>query len=82
MSFLEIIDTVSFGLVMAFFVYLFFMIIRSFRLVPNQFAYIVERLGNYKKTLGPGFHALVPFLDSVVYKQDLRDETIEVAPQE
>ncbi len=78
MSFLEIIDTVSFGLVMAFFVYLFFMIIRSFRLVPNQFAYIVERLGNYKKTLGPGFHALVPFLD----KQDLREETIEVEPQE
>lgn len=54
----------------------------SFRLVPNQFAYIVERLGNYKKTLGPGFHALIPFLDKVVYKQDLREETIEVEPQE
>ena len=82
MGFLEIVDTISFGLVMAFFVYLLFMVVRSFRLVPNQFAYIVERLGNYKKTLGPGFHALVPFLDSVVYKQDLREETIEVEPQE
>jgi regulator of protease activity HflC (stomatin/prohibitin superfamily) len=82
MGFLEIVDTISFGLVMAFFVYLLFMVVRSFRLVPNQFAYVVERLGNYKKTLGPGFHALVPFLDSVVYKQDLREETIEVEPQE
>jgi regulator of protease activity HflC (stomatin/prohibitin superfamily) len=82
MGFLEIVDTISFGLVMAFFVYLLFLVVRSFRLVPNQFAYVVERLGNYKKTLGPGFHALVPFLDSVVYKQDLREETIEVEPQE
>ncbi|MEO9885133.1 MAG: stomatin-like protein, partial [Balneola sp.] len=47
-----------------------------------QYSYIVERLGNYHKTLGPGFHALVPFVDKVVYKQDLREETIEVEPQE
>ncbi len=78
----DIIDTVSFGLVMAFGVFLLFKIVQSFRLVPNQYAYIVERLGNYQKTLGPGFHALIPFLDKVVYKQDLREETIEVEPQE
>jgi regulator of protease activity HflC (stomatin/prohibitin superfamily) len=78
----EIIETISFGLVMAFFVYLLFKIVMSFRLVPNQYAYIVERLGNYHKTLGPGFHALIPFLDKVEYKQDLREETIEVEPQE
>ena len=34
------------------------------------------------RTLGPGFHALIPFVDKVVYKQDLREETIEVEPQE
>ena len=62
-----------------FFVY---KVVRSLQLVPNQYAYIVERLGNYHKTLGPGFHALIPFLDKVVYKQDLREETIEVEPQE
>lgn len=78
----EIINNISFGLVMAFFVYLLFKVVLSFRLVPNQYAYIVERLGNYHKTLGPGFHALIPFLDKVVYKQDLREETIEVEPQE
>nr|WP_246138235.1 stomatin-like protein [Fodinibius salinus] len=50
--------------------------------MPTQRAYIVERLGNYHKTLGPGFHALIPFFDQVKYRQDLREETIEVQPQE
>lgn len=78
----EIIDTVSFGLVMATSLFILYKVVQSFRLVPNQYTYIVERLGNYQKTLGPGFHALIPFVDKVVYKQDLREETIEVEPQE
>lgn len=79
MEILEFISQIILGL---FAVYLIYMFLRSLRLVPNQYAYIVERLGNYQKTLGPGFHALIPFLDKVVYKQDLREETIEVEPQE
>jgi regulator of protease activity HflC (stomatin/prohibitin superfamily) len=55
---------------------------QSIQLVPNQKAYIVERLGSYHSTLGPGFHALVPFVDRVVYRQDLREQTIVVDPQE
>lgn len=79
---MEIVEIISQVLLGLFSVYLVFKIIQSLRLVPNQYAYIVERLGNYHKTLGPGFHALLPFLDKVVYKQDLREETIEVEPQE
>lgn len=82
MGIFEIIENISFALVMAFSLFILFRVIKSFRLVPNQFAFIVERLGNYHKTLEPGFHALIPFLDKVVYKQDLREETIEVEPQE
>ncbi|GAB5408607.1 MAG: stomatin-like protein [Balneolaceae bacterium] len=82
MGIFEIIENISFGLVMLFSLFILFKVIKSFRLVPNQFAFIVERLGNYHKTLEPGFHALIPFLDKVVYKQDLREETIEVEPQE
>jgi len=82
MEFLNIIETISQVLVIGFGFFLVFKFISSFKLVPNQFAYIVERLGNYRKTLGPGFHALIPFLDKVVYRQDLREETIEVEPQE
>ncbi len=79
---MEIVEIVSQILVGLFVLFLIFKIIKSLRLVPNQYSYIVERLGNYHKTLGPGFHALVPFVDKVVYKQDLREETIEVEPQE
>ncbi|MEX2477840.1 MAG: stomatin-like protein [Gracilimonas sp.] len=79
---MEIFETISKVLLGLFSIYVMYQFIRSLRLVPNQFAFIVERLGNYHKTLGPGFHALIPIVDKVVYKQDLREETIEVEPQE
>lgn len=79
---MELIELISQLLVGLFGIFLVVKIIKSLRMVPNQFAYIVERLGNYQKTLGPGFHALIPFIDKVLYKQDLREETIEVEPQE
>lgn len=79
---MEILETISKILLGLFSIYVMYQFVRSLRLVPNQFAFIVERLGNYHKTLGPGFHALIPFIDKVVYKQDLREETIEVEPQE
>lgn len=82
MELLEALEIISQVLTGIFAVYLVFKFIQSLRLVPNQYAFIVERLGNYHKTLGPGFHALIPFLDRVEYKQDLREETIEVEPQE
>ena len=66
--------------------YVFFRIIvqlfRSIRIVSTRTALIVERLGKYKATLGPGFHVLMPFLDVVTAMQDLREETIDVPPQE
>jgi len=56
--------------------------IQSIRLVSTQTAHIVERLGQYHKTLDAGFHALVPFVDNVTFKQDLREEAIDVPPQD
>lgn len=79
METLELFSQILISLLILYFV---FKVIQSVRLVPNQYAFIVERLGNYHKTLGPGFHVLIPFLDKVEYKQDLREETIEVEPQE
>ena len=65
---------------------LFFIVIvqflRSIRIVPTQSAYVVERLGKYRQTLQAGFHALLPFVDRVVEKLDLREETLDVPPQE
>ncbi|MFT6039509.1 MAG: regulator of protease activity HflC (stomatin/prohibitin superfamily) [Candidatus Azotimanducaceae bacterium] len=55
---------------------------QSIRLVSTRTAHIVERLGQYHKTLDAGFHALLPFIDKVTFVQDLREEAIDVPPQE
>lgn len=55
---------------------------QSIRLVSTQTAHIVERFGKYHKTLEAGFHALVPFIDTVTFMQDLREEAIDVPPQD
>jgi regulator of protease activity HflC (stomatin/prohibitin superfamily) len=55
---------------------------QSIRLVSTQTAHIVERMGKYHKTLEAGFHALVPFVDQVTFVQDLREEAIDVPPQD
>lgn len=55
---------------------------KSIRLVPQKYTFIVERLGKYHKSLNAGFHALIPFVDSVTYQLDLKEQTIDVPPQE
>ncbi len=66
------------------FIFLIFLVklFQSIRLVPTKSAYIVERLGKYHSTLDAGFHALIPFVDKVAYIHDLKEETIDVPPQE
>ncbi|HEX5056171.1 MAG TPA: SPFH domain-containing protein [Gammaproteobacteria bacterium] len=59
-----------------------FQLFRSIRIVSTRSALIVERLGKYSGTLGAGFHVLMPFIDKVTAIQDLREETIDVPPQE
>jgi len=76
---LEIFNLVVWGVL---FVVLIYKFVRAIRLVPTRFAYIVERLGKYHTTLGPGFHALIPFVDRVAFIRDLREETVDVPPQE
>ncbi|MEN8223385.1 MAG: paraslipin, partial [Acidobacteriota bacterium] len=56
-------------------------IYRTARIVPNQWAFVVERLGKYSGTLGPGFHILIPFIDKIAYKHSLKEVAIDVPPQ-
>jgi regulator of protease activity HflC (stomatin/prohibitin superfamily) len=49
--------------------------------VPQQSAYVVERLGKYSGTLQAGFHILIPFLDVVRYKHSLKEQAIDIPPQ-
>jgi regulator of protease activity HflC (stomatin/prohibitin superfamily) len=54
---------------------------KCIRLVPQQFAFVVERLGKYKKTLNAGPHLLSPAIDRVAYKHTLKEQAIDVPPQ-
>jgi regulator of protease activity HflC (stomatin/prohibitin superfamily) len=63
------------------FLLLIYKFIKSICLVPTQSAYVVETFGRYSKTLGPGFHALIPFVDRVAFIQNLKEMTIDVPPQ-
>ncbi|HYC56126.1 MAG TPA: stomatin-like protein [Candidatus Binatia bacterium] len=49
--------------------------------VPQQSAYVVERLGKYSGTLNAGFHILIPFMDVVRYRTSLKEEAIDIAEQ-
>jgi regulator of protease activity HflC (stomatin/prohibitin superfamily) len=49
--------------------------------VPQQSAYVVERLGKYQETLGAGFHILIPFLDAVRYRHSLKEAAVEIPEQ-
>ena len=59
-----------------------FAILRSaLRIVPQQQSWIVERLGRFHRALSPGLNILVPFMDRVAYRFDLREVPSEVPPQ-
>lgn len=51
------------------------------RIVPNQWVYVIERLGKYSRNLEPGFHILTPFVDKVAYKHSLKEMAVDVPPQ-
>ena len=46
--------------------------------VPQQHAYVVERLGRYLGTIGPGFHILMPFVDVIRYEHSLKEQVVEL----
>ena len=50
-------------------------------IVPQQSAFVVERLGKYSSTLNAGFHLLIPFLDVARYKHTLKELAIDVPEQ-
>jgi regulator of protease activity HflC (stomatin/prohibitin superfamily) len=66
-------------IILAFFVIL--TIFKTARIVPNQWVFVVERLGKYSDTLEAGFHILFPFLDKVAYKHTLKEVAVDVPPQ-
>ena len=62
-------------IVAALFVY------QSVKVVPQQHAWVVERLGKYHQTLTPGLSFLIPFIDKVAYKHILKEIPLDIASQ-
>jgi regulator of protease activity HflC (stomatin/prohibitin superfamily) len=49
--------------------------------VPQQSAFVVERLGRYSGTLDAGFHILIPFMDVIRYKHSLKESAVDIPAQ-
>jgi regulator of protease activity HflC (stomatin/prohibitin superfamily) len=62
------------GLVIAF-------VLEGVRVVPQQSAWVVERLGRYHRTLEPGLNLIVPFVDRVQYRHSLKEVPLDVPEQ-
>jgi regulator of protease activity HflC (stomatin/prohibitin superfamily) len=62
------------GVVIAF-------VIEGVRIVPQQSAWVVERLGRFQSTLEPGLNLIIPFLDRVAYVHSLKEVPLDVPEQ-
>jgi len=51
------------------------------KLVPQQSAWVIERLGRYNKTLTAGLHFIIPFVDNVAYRHSLKENAIDISSQ-
>lgn len=56
-------------------------ITQTVKVVPQQSAWVVERLGKYHATLNPGLNFLVPFIDKVAYRHSLKEIPLDVPSQ-
>jgi regulator of protease activity HflC (stomatin/prohibitin superfamily) len=56
-------------------------VFKTINVVPQQHAWVVERLGKYHATLAPGLNIVIPFIDRIAYKHILKEIPLDVPPQ-
>lgn len=66
-------------IVLLFFAVVF--VLSSVRIVPQQAAFLVERLGRFDRTIEAGLHFLIPFVDRVAYRTELKEMVLDIPPQ-
>src|ERR1700736_2335388 len=77
-------DTIMMGssiVTLALFIVAVIVVIKAIRVVPQQHALVIERLGRFYAVLAPGLNFVVPFVDRVAYKHDLREIPFDVPSQ-
>ncbi len=73
---------ISFGTVtLVVFIVALVFVFKTINVVPQQHAWVVERLGKYHATLGPGLNIVVPFIDRIAYKHVLKEIPLDVPSQ-
>jgi regulator of protease activity HflC (stomatin/prohibitin superfamily) len=66
---------------LALFVVALIVVIQAIRVVPQQHAFVVERLGRFYAVLQPGLNFVIPFIDRIAYRHDLREIPFDVPSQ-
>jgi regulator of protease activity HflC (stomatin/prohibitin superfamily) len=76
-------ETVSAALIIAVIVAIFavLVVVKTAVVVPQQSAYVVERLGRFHAALDAGFHILLPFIDVIRYRHTLKEQAIDIPEQ-
>lgn len=57
------------------------LLIKSIKVVPQQNAYVVQRLGKFQEVLQPGINFIIPFIDSIAYKHSLKEMAMDIPEQ-
>src|SRR5258707_10484776 len=66
---------------LALFIVAVIVVVKAIRVVPQQHAWVVERLGRFYAVLQPGLNFVIPFVDRVAYRHDLREIPFDVPSQ-
>ncbi len=56
-------------------------IAKTIRIIPQSYAYVVERIGAYNRTCTVGLHIMIPLLDRIANKVSLKEQVLDFAPQ-
>ena len=67
--------------IIALFVIFIIVVISNIKVVPQAFAYVIERFGGYHTTWGVGIHVKVPFIDRISKKVNLKEQVVDFPPQ-
>ncbi len=62
-------------------VFAIFLVVKTAVVVPQQNAYVVERLGKFHAVLDAGFHILFPFFDAIRYRHTLKEQAVDIPEQ-
>src|SRR6186713_2777729 len=67
--------------VLAIVVLVFIVLMKTAIVVPQQSAFVIETLGRFSRTIQAGFHILVPFVERIAYKHNLKEEALDIPEQ-